>query len=498
MIRIHLFIRVTFFFLLLLFSSEGKSQLVVPRIEWTDLPMFGEKRPDIKTGCLIVPENRSSGQRVHSIKLPFVIIKSRSATPQPDPVLFITGGPGGSTIVYTGMFHQSPLLDDRDIILLEQRGNRFAKPSLLGSELDSALRSGWGTQLNGDPDPKAITQTLATIIQSYNKDGIDLTCYTTKESAADISDLRLLLGVKTWNLYGVSYSTKLMLTVLRDHPDGVRSVILDSVLPLEANCDEETPANIIESLEQLFTLCQQDERLCILFPDLRKRFFHLLAEANSHPVEISLKDPFNGKPFSVSFNGVGIMNCIYVGLEDGSVIQSLPLIIDAACKGKFNRLEPLAINYLASTQGTAWGMRISVWCNEEFPFERIDKILKPTGMPSELEHFIQPQVPLETMQMWPHGKPDAQENTHVSSNVPVLIASGELDPDTPTKWALQTASFLPNAQLIIFAGYTHCPLNTHPEAARIMHDFLASPFLAPDPGKTSVRPAFFLSWEEKK
>lgn len=44
--------------------------------------------------------------------------------------------------------NRSALLEDRDTILLEQRGNRFAEPALMGSELDrgasvfSAFRDG--------------------------------------------------------------------------------------------------------------------------------------------------------------------------------------------------------------------------------------------------------------------------------------------------------------------------------------------------------------------
>jgi pimeloyl-ACP methyl ester carboxylesterase len=78
-----------------------------------------------------------------------------------------------------------------------------------------------------------------------------------------------------------------------------------------------------------------------------------------------------------------------------------------------------------------------------------------------------------------------------------LIAAGEFDPDTPVKWARRTASHLPNSFLVEIAGYTHVPLFSHPEAARIMADFLAEPSRRPDPGKTAERRPFRLSWEEK-
>ena len=141
---------------------------------------------------------------------------------------------------------------------------------------------------------------------------------------------------------------------------------------------------------------------------------------------------------------------------------------------------------------------MAVWCNEEFPFEKLEKILKPAGLPPELKQFIQPQVPLEAHQLWPHGQPDANENKPVRSRVPVLIAAGEFDPDTPIKWAYGTKSFLPNAQLVEFAGYSHVPLYRHPEAARIMLEFLDNPLHLVDLGKTGERPDFHLSWDEKK
>jgi len=496
--RIRLITRAVYLFMPLLFSSAAEIQPPVPRIEWGALPApFAEENPHWRTGYLIVPERRVPGSDSRTIRLPFIILKSRSSSPRPDPVFFTTRGPGGSTLYRTWDFLRSPLLDERDIILLEQRGNRFAQPALMCPEIDRALRSGWGTRLNGEPDPRAVEAALAEAVRALKKADVDLAGYTTKESAADIADLRRLLEIPSWNLYGVSYGTKLMLTVLRDHPDGVRAAILDSVLPLEANCDQETPANIMEVLERIFAVCRKDECLSTRFPDLRERFFRLLAEANRRPLEIVLKNPPDGKPLSVKFDGAGIMNCIYTGLEDTEVVPRLPLIIDAVCRGEVGRLAPLAQTYLVSTQGTAWGMRLAVWCNEEFPFERRADILKPAGLPPELARFIQPQVPLEALRLWPHGRPDARENEPVRSDVPILIAAGEFDPDTPLKWAYQTASFLPHAHIIEFAGYSHVPLFKHPEAARIMREFLADPSHRPGPGKTAERPAFLLAWEEK-
>ncbi len=497
MIRLRHFARIAALLVPLLLSAAQGIQPSVPRIEWADLPNIVEKSPDLKTGYIVVPERRFPKVGVRTIRLPFIVIKSRSASPRPDPVLFMAGGPGGSTLYQTRIRRRSPLLDERDLILLEQRGTRFAEPALMCPDIERARRSGWGTRLNGDPDPREVSAAMAACARSLEQAGVDLAGYTTKESAADIADLRRLLDIPSWNLYGVSYSTKLMLTVLRDHPQGVRAAILDSVLPPEANWDEDGSANILESLERLFALCREDERLRSRFPELREGFFRLLAEANLRPIEISAKNPLEDKPLSLKLDGAGIMNCLYTGLEEASAIPWLPLVIDSACRGDAARLAPLAKAYLGSTQGTAMGMRLAVWSNEEFPFERTKKILKPAGLPPVLAQFIQVAVPFEALQAWPQGRPDKRESEPVRSQVPILIAAGEFDPDTPPKWARKAASFLPNAHLVEFAGYTHVPLFGHPEAERIMREFLADPSRRPDPGNATERPPFRLAWEEK-
>lgn len=469
------------------------------RIEWSDLPAaVVDKAPDLRMGYLVVPERRfpTPGQRM--VRLPFIIMKSRSASPRADPILFTAGGPGGSSLGAARNRQRNPLLDERDMILIEQRGTHWAEPALLSPAIDAALRSGWGRQLNGDPDPAAVRQAMASTLRQYRSQGIDLAGYTTRESAADIAELRRLLAIPSWNLYGVSYSTKLMLTVLRDHPEGIRSVILDSVMPLEADWDESAPANILAVLERVLQVCTEDAFLREHCPDLRNRFLGLLTKANRHPVQVAIKNPMDGAPLTVRLDGAGVMNCVYAALETAGGIRRLPLVLDAACRGETQALAPFLEEYLGSTQGSAIGMRLAIWCNEEFPFERPDRMRHPSGLPPELKAFVQTAVHPAALTGWPQGRPDLAENRPVSSSLPVLIAAGEFDPDTPIAWARSTSTRLPGAHLITFAGMSHVPLFSHPEAARIMKAFLADPARRPEPGTIGTRPLFLHALEAGK
>ncbi|HET6329416.1 MAG TPA: alpha/beta fold hydrolase [Holophagaceae bacterium] len=465
----------------------------VPRIEWSDLPgEIVEKAPDLRTGYLVVPENRHAAAS-RSIHLPFIVEKSRNPAAPADPILFTAGGPGGSSLSGAKRRARQPLLDDRDLILFEQRGTRWAEPSLAAPEIDAALRSGWGTRLDGKPDPAVIRVALGAALKRFKDEGVDLSGYTTEESAADIADLRRLLGIQSFNLYGVSYSTKLMLTVLRDHPEGVRAVLLDSVLTPESNWDEEAPANIFEVLDRAIAAGLRDEQLREACTDLKARFLRLAARANRHPVVIRIKSPADGSPLTVRLDGVGLIDCVYAGLETAGSIRPTLLAMDAACKGDFQSLAPMLEMDLGSSQGASWGMRLAVWCNEELPFEKAARILHPAGVPKELKGFIQSAVPLEALDAWPQGNPDPKENTPVSSAAPILIISGEFDPDTPGKWARAAMTHLPNAHILVFPGMSHAPLFTHPESARIMKAFFDDPSHAPEPGKIREVPAFLLS-----
>jgi len=84
---------------------------------------------DERVDCgVLVPENREkAGSRL--IRLPVVIFRSRAATPAPDPLVFVTGGPGNSNVARRRSGRQIPFLDERDYVVLEQGGAREAQPA---------------------------------------------------------------------------------------------------------------------------------------------------------------------------------------------------------------------------------------------------------------------------------------------------------------------------------------------------------------------------------
>jgi len=92
----------------------------VSRFEPAPCRSFDLDEDPAECGFLIVPENRDDpGKR--TLRLAVAILKSRSASPHPDPVIYLHGGPGGSAISGASRWLDHPLREDRDFILFDQR-----------------------------------------------------------------------------------------------------------------------------------------------------------------------------------------------------------------------------------------------------------------------------------------------------------------------------------------------------------------------------------------
>lgn len=254
---------------------------------------------EISCGTVDVPENWSEpeGRR---LQIAYAVLKSTGDNPAPDPVIHLGGGPGISPLSRAESWGQifSVMRQDHDVILFDQRGTRLSSP--LRCEGQSAALN-LDAPTDAPPpaypaeisDPDAILQAaretydpiVDACIEQVQKSGADLTQYNTIASANDVVALVKALGYDSYNLYGISYGTRLALEVMRSHPDsGLRSVVLDSTYPPEIKSYEQFPQEPHEVVVQLFVDCARDTACNASYPDLKERFVALLAELRSTPV----------------------------------------------------------------------------------------------------------------------------------------------------------------------------------------------------------------------
>src|ERR1700730_1257747 len=106
----------------------------------------------------VVPENRTKpGGR--TLRLPVAIIPSETQPAAADPIVFLFGGPGGDAILNPPAA-ECVSFNNRDVILMSQRGTHSSQPSLTCPEVDQffARRLGlvYDAPSTGDKYVKAV------------------------------------------------------------------------------------------------------------------------------------------------------------------------------------------------------------------------------------------------------------------------------------------------------------------------------------------------------
>jgi pimeloyl-ACP methyl ester carboxylesterase len=278
-----------------------------------NLPAGEIEGQTVDCGYLIVPQDRHNLAE-GNIELAFAILHSTSNNPVPDPVLYLEGGPGGSALSGADAWYNDPSRAKRDIILLDQRGTGYSIPRLYCYEFEEI-----------DDDSKA-DAALRECRDRLTADGVDVGDYTSANNAADVNDLRIALGIDEWNLLGVSYGTRLALTVMRDYPQGVRSVILDSSYPPVVDAYEEQPVNTYRVFSQMFGDCAADAACNGAYPNLEARFFDLIERMNNDPADIAEIGEFFGDDLTLT---------MFDFFYDTSLVPYMPLMIDEFDRGVY-------------------------------------------------------------------------------------------------------------------------------------------------------------------
>ncbi len=445
------------------------------------LPEGVEEGTDVICGYVTVPEQHTAPDGP-TIKLAVAIIKSKGTPGAADPIFFAQGGPGGSTIdAYAATFLDSNnrLRADRDLVLFDQRGAYYSKPSLVCTEIMDITIKTLDQNLSSAESDRLFAQALHDCQTRLKAKGINLSAYNSLENAADIDSIRSALGYKQINLYGVSYGTLLALHTMRLYPNILRSVVIDSVVPTQRNFVLEAPHSEDRAFTTLFEGCKADEHCSRAYPDLEEVFFNLVDQFNKTPAKITLTDPTSQKTYPAILNGDGFQASIFQMLYSSEIIPMLPRLIYAARDGNFTVFE-LFQSLLTFDYTMSYGMYYSVICTEDADFNLSDydlSGLRPQIVESEADSA---KFLLDTCQMWDVDYLGPQLDEPVQSEIPTLILTGDYDPITPPDYARQAAETLPNSILVEFPDGGHGELTSSDCADEIFLQFIADPNTRPD------------------
>jgi len=460
-----------------------------PGFQWGSCEFDIQVDASVDCGYLTVPEDRSQPER-RQIRLHVGVFRTKATEKAPDPILYLGGGPGENSTEASSYFYKDyiePFLKNRDFIVLDQRGTGYSQPHLDCPELKDLYRQTLDEDLSREESRAKEMQAVTSCHDRLASEGVNFASYRSAESAADVNDLRLALGYQSWNLYGVSYGTRLALTVMRDFPQGVRSVVLDSSYPLQVNLYTGIQPNARRAMDVFFSGCAADAGCNSAYPHLRDVFFNTIARLNASPVRETIANPLTGFLYQdVVVDGDALLNFLFQALYSTDTIPVLPSVIYEVANGDTHLMGQIMGGFLAELEELfSPGMHISVQCSDEVAFTNVDEVAAAIAPYPELAGLTEGEAfsgqgVFPVCQMWGAAPPDPKENAPVTSDVPTLVLSGEYDPITPPEWGQQVADTLSRHFFYVFPGVGHGVATANDCTQAIMHTFVSNPGTEPD------------------
>jgi pimeloyl-ACP methyl ester carboxylesterase len=261
---------------------------------------------------------------------------ARSPEKRADPI-YLAGGPGDIAPLEVNGLIAADFIRDRDIVVMSQRGTMFSERAAI----DNFNRELLGLRFYSEATERAHLAATKVCHQELAATGADLSAYNSTESAADFADLRKVLGFAAWNVYGTSYGSYLAQTLMRDHPEGIRSVVLDSVLPTTYTIPGNWQ-NARAGFDNLFQACATETACNATYPHLEKTFTGLVHKLEAEPLTTTVTDPTTGEDFKVLLDGGALVDWLRNQNYDVPLLSAAPDRIDGLAAGRPDAIEAIA------------------------------------------------------------------------------------------------------------------------------------------------------------
>lgn len=396
----------------------------------------------LRCGTFVVPENRAlKGGR--QLPLEVIVIPSQTR-PAKEPLFFLSGGPGEAATQEAPGLAQSWIRKEHDVVLVDMRGTGKA------TRLDCHLGG-------SDADPQEYMEPLFHDGAAYGRCAkalsakADLTQYTTTIAMRDLDDLRKALGYRQIDIFGGSYGTRAAIVYLRLYSQNVRAAVLSGVSALSERGPLYHAQSAERALDILVAQCAADAACHRAYPDVKGDLDAILARLRTRPAPVPLKNPATGKPFTATLTASGFADGLRVMLYDEQSGRSVPLLLKRARAGDYTPFAQIALdNGRGLKQALAMGLLLSVTCTEDVSRIRPEEVAKETAGSFIGDWRVRGQM--AACGAWPRGALPADYATPFTSDVPVLLISGNLDPVTPPHWGVDAQKSFPNSLHVVMPG----------------------------------------------
>jgi pimeloyl-ACP methyl ester carboxylesterase len=385
-------------------------------------------------------------------------------------VVINPGGPGGDVIQRAPAFVEqlAGLLSDHDLLLIDPRGTGRSHPIRCGATAVPATREG-------------LIRGFAACRRAL---GAQARAYTSAATADDFEAVRAHLGIPRLDLLGQSYGTYLVTVYAQRHPTSVRSIALSSAFPLDFDMWARANARAVR-LAVRRVCARSTTGKCHGARSLRE-LGRLARRLRVSPIA-----------YEVAGERRVLDETALAGIAYGADVSigQLPAIVGAALRGDNAPLVDAARALLplsgsdAQSDPPDLALGASVLCND---YPTLWNRRAPIAV--RLRQFAARRAQLSggafrpfsarawtsaiidrgnTCIRWPDRRGPVQRTSGPFPDVPVLITSGDLDPNVPTREGRQAARQFPDARVVEVPNSGHVP-EGEPSgcAASITFDFI--------------------------
>jgi len=413
----------------------------------------------VQCATIEVPEDRSKPDS-RRIRIFAAILPANTASPKPDPLVILAGGPGQAAS-NLGVFADrlNDLRRTRDVVLIDQRGTGRSSPLTC-----AAFKPVEDDVFETDPLPRA-----RACIDELKAQGVDPAQYTTAAWIADLEAMREALGYERWNLWGGSYGTRVAQEYVRRHPGRVRTMTLDGVAPPAMIIPLDVWVTREAAFGAVLAACKASETCSKAHPDLAATLRAIETSLGPEGRDVEVVDPATGARRTVHVTFDLVLAALQPLTYAPETTVMLPEFLALAAHGD---IAPLLAAFPTPSPTRPEAMNaallFSVACAEDAP--RVNaadaaKLLAP------LPTRVLAERTLAVCDVWPRGYAPADFAAPLASDVPALLFSGGMDPVTPPTYGTEVAKGLSDSRHIVAPGYGHI-VSVHACGPRLLAAFV--------------------------
>ncbi|MBK5912716.1 hypothetical protein CCR85_14630 [Rhodothalassium salexigens] len=397
---------------------------------------------DVRCGHVEVPVHRARASGP-TLRLQVVILEAVAAPAgAATPVFVLSSQPamaGGAAIVRQLASH--PVRRDRDIVLIDQRGFGLNRASCQAEK--AQLFQVFADSISAAPFEDALRGIVRRCLARLSDVGIDRRALTYPAMAADVEAVRRALRVPHIHLWGLGFSARTALEVMRAYPDRVSAVVLDAVQPPGALWMRDWRRNFHRALARVDTICKTERSCAKALGSATGAVTDASAGLVHQPFPFTIAHGPDAEPTRFVLNALGFQFLLHYLPQNRRLLPVLPLVVRSVSERRAETIGQMVSLSWASTSMLRLSTVYSIACADR-GFDAADLAADHDAHPTlfAIDHIALCEA---------LGVPAPKARPPVVSDRPTLLVNGAFSNGSPPRYGALVAETLSRSQTLPLA-----------------------------------------------